>query len=69
MSKFMAVSRQATKLDKERIRMKTKIRDMEKEVSNKARERAKLGDEVKDLKNPIEELNHLQNKMMSSTPL
>ena len=49
--------------------MKTKIRDMEKEVSNKARERAKLGDEVKDLKNPIEELNHLQNNMMSSTPL
>ena len=59
MSKFMAASRQATELDKERIKMEMKIRDMEKEASHKARERAKLEDEVKDLKNPIEELNHL----------
>ena len=47
MSKFMAASRQATELDKERIRMEMKIRDMEKEASHKARERAKLEDEVK----------------------
>ena len=56
MSKFMAESRQATKLDKERIKMEMKNRDMEKEASHKARERVKLKDKVKDLKNFIEEL-------------
>lgn len=47
MSKFMAASRQAVDLDKERIRMKTKIRGM-KESSCKVGERRKLGDEVKE---------------------
>ncbi|XP_030939137.1 uncharacterized protein LOC115963993 isoform X2 [Quercus lobata] len=53
--KFMAASRQVVYLDKERIRMKTKIRDME-ESSRKVGERRKLGDEVKELKNLAEEL-------------
>ena len=38
MSKFMAGSRQATELDKKRIRLKTKVRDMGKEASRKAGE-------------------------------
>ena len=56
MSKFMVDSRQATELDKERIKMEMKNRDMEMEASRKAGERVKLKDEVKDLKNFIEEL-------------
>ena len=56
MSKFMADSRQATELDKERIKMEMKNRDIEMEASRKAGERVKLKDEVKDLKNFIEEL-------------
>lgn len=56
MTKFMAASRQAADLDKERIRMETKIRVIEKESSRKVRERRKLEDEVKDLKNLVEEL-------------
>ena len=55
MTKFLAVSKQVVYLDKERIRMKTKIRDME-ESSRKVGERRKLGDEVKELKNLAEEL-------------
>ena len=55
MTKFLAASRQVVYLDKERIRMKTKIRDME-ESSRKVGERRKLGDEVKELKNLAEEL-------------
>jgi len=56
MSKFMVESRQATKLDKERIKMEMKNKDIEKKVSCKAEERVKLKDEVKDLKNFVEEL-------------
>ena len=56
MSKFMADSRQAMELDKERIKMEMKNRDMEKEASCKAGERVRLKDEVKDLKNFVEEL-------------
>ena len=56
MTKFMVVYRQAVELDKEMIRMETKIRVMEKEVSCKSRERRKLEDEVKELKNHVEEL-------------
>ena len=56
MSKFMADSRQATELDKEKIKMEMKNRDMKMEASRKAGERVKLKDEVKDLKNFIEEL-------------
>lgn len=52
----MAVSRQAYKLDKERIRLETKVRGMEKEFSRRMRERMKLKDEVKELKNLAKEL-------------
>ena len=53
MSKFIARSKQATKLDKERIRLETKVRDMGKEASRKPGEKMKLEDEVKELKNLI----------------
>ena len=52
MSKFMAASRQAYELDKTKVRLKAKIRDMEKESSC----RMKLEAEVKELKNLAEEL-------------
>lgn len=42
MSKFMVASNQAMDLDKERIRLETKIHEMEKKASQKARERIKL---------------------------
>ena len=45
MSKFMAASKQATKLNKERIRLEMKVRDIKKESSHKAREGVKLEDE------------------------
>ena len=50
------MSRQATNADQERIRIKAKIRDMEKESSRKTRERMKLEAEVVELKNLVEEL-------------
>ena len=56
MTKFMAASRQAYELDKQRVRLEVKIRDMEKESSCLAEVRAKLEDEAKELKNLIEEL-------------
>ena len=50
------MSRQATNANQERIRIKAKIRDMEKESSRKTRERMKLEAEVVELKNLVEEL-------------
>lgn len=49
MSKFMAASRQGTKLDKEKIRTDTKVHAMEKELSRRARERLELEDKVNHL--------------------
>lgn len=56
MSKFMATSRQAYKLDKDTVRLKAKIRDMEKESSCRTGERMKLEAKVKELKNLAKEL-------------
>lgn len=52
----MAASRQSYKLDRTRVRLEAKIHDMEKEFSRRIGERAKLEDEVKELKNLVEEL-------------
>ena len=52
----MATSKQATKMDYERVRLEAKIRDMEKESSRKTGERMKLEAEVVELKNLVEEL-------------
>lgn len=56
MSKFMTASWQAYELDKESVRLETKVCDMEKELSHNTRERMKLEDEVKELKNLVKEL-------------
>ena len=56
MSKFMAASKQATELNKERIRLETKVHDIKKESSHKAREGVKLEDEIKELRNLVEKL-------------
>ena len=53
---FMVVSRQAHELEQMRVRLEAKIHDMEKESSHRAGERVKLKDEVKELKNLVEEL-------------
>lgn len=55
-TKFMVTSRQAANLDKERIKMEMKIKDMEKESIHRMRERMKLEVQVKELKNLAEEL-------------
>lgn len=56
MTKFMAASTQVADLDKERISMVMKIKDMEKDSSRRTGERMKLEDEVNELKNLTEEL-------------
>ena len=56
MTKFMAASRQAYELDKQKVRLEVKIRDMEKESSHWAEARTKLKDKVKELKNLVEDL-------------
>ena len=73
MSKFMAASRQAYKLDKTKVRLEAKIHDIEKESSCRMGKRMKLEAEVKELKNLAKELktdivekdtllNHLQKQ-------
>jgi len=52
----MAVFRQAYELDKERIRLETKVRDIEKESSRRVGEKVKQEDEIKELKNLVKEL-------------
>ena len=52
----MATSKQATKMDYERVRLEAKIHDMEKESSRKTGERMKLEAEVEELKNFAKEL-------------
>ena len=56
MTKFMAMSKQAYKLDKTRVMLKAKIRDMEKESGHRMWERMKLEVELKELKNLAVEL-------------
>lgn len=56
MTKFMAASTQVADLDKERISMVMKIKDMEKDSSRRTGERMKLEDGVNELKNLTEEL-------------
>ena len=65
MSKFMVAARQATELDKKRIRLKTKVRDMAKEASRKVGEKMKLVDMVKELKNLVKELRaNIERKLV-----
>ena len=52
----MAVSKQAYELDHERVRLEAQIREMQTESNCWAEVRVKLKEEVKKLKNLIEEL-------------
>ena len=56
MTKFMAASKQVYELDKQRVKLEAKIREIERESKRRAEVRAKLEDEVKELKNFIKEL-------------
>ena len=56
MTKFMAASKQVYELDKQRVKLEAKIREIERESKRWAEVRAKLEDEVKELKNLIKEL-------------
>ena len=56
MTKFMATSRQTYEMDKQWVRLEAKICEMEKESSYRAEVRTKQEDEVKELKNLVEEL-------------
>ena len=52
----MAASKQVYELDKQRVKLEAKIREIERESKRRAEVRAKLEDEVKELKNFIKEL-------------
>ena len=56
MSKFIAASKQATKMDQNRIRLEAKISEVQADCRGKAEVAAKAMDEVKELKNLVEEL-------------
>ena len=56
MSKFIAASRQATKLDKMRILLETRIQEVKDEWKKWAEVVTKAKDEAKELQNHIEEL-------------
>ena len=56
MSKFIAVSKQATKLDKTRILLETRVQEGRDKCKRWAKVAAKAKEEVKELKNHVEEL-------------
>ena len=73
MSKFIATSKQATKLDKTRILLETRIQDMRDECKKWAKVAAKAKEEVTEQQNLVQELridvveketrlNHLKKK-------
>lgn len=63
MSKFMAASKQATDLDKEKIRLDAKVLAMERELSKRAGERLNLEDKVKHLQFEVKELKNLAEEL------
>ena len=56
MSKIIVASRQTTEMNQERIRLEAKIREVEADYRGRAEVAAMAMDEVKDLKNLVEEL-------------
>lgn len=62
----MVASNQAMDLDKERIRLETKIHEMEKKASQKARERIKLEDKTKCLSSEVKELKNLAEELRTN---
>ena len=76
MSKFITASRQATELDKTRLLLENRIKDVKEERKVWAEVAAKVREEAKELRNLNEELqtdvlekdtrlDHLQKKKMS----
>ena len=56
MSKFIAASRQATEMENERIKLKTRIHKVKDDCRGWAKMAAKATNKVKELKNLVEEL-------------
>ena len=56
MSKFIAVSRQATEVDKTKILLKTRIQEVKDDCKGWAEAAAKATDEAKGMQNLIEKL-------------
>ena len=56
MFKFIATSRQATKLDKTRILLETRIQEVKDECKKWVEVAAKAKDDAKELQNHVEEL-------------
>ena len=56
MLKFMVVSKQATEMDHERIRLEARVREVQVDYRSRAEVATKVMDEVKELKNLVEEL-------------
>ena len=80
MSKFIAMSRQATEMDKTRILLEKRIQEIKDNCKGWVKVAAKAKDEAKDLQNLIEELrtdavekdtclNHLQKKNVKLSTL
>ena len=56
MSKFLAMSRQATEMNKTRILLETRIQEVKEECKRWVEVAAKAKDEAKELQNHVEEL-------------
>ena len=56
MSKFTAASRQATKMDQERIRLEVRVREVQADCRGRVEIATKAMDEVKEMKSLVEEL-------------
>ena len=56
MSKFMAASRQATKMDQERIRLEARVCEVQADCRGRVEIATKAMDEVKEMKSLVEEL-------------
>ena len=52
MSKFMVASKQATKMDHERVRLEARVHELQADCMSKAELVATATNEVKGLKNP-----------------
>ena len=56
MSKFMAASKQATEMDHEKVRLEVRVHEVQADCRSRAEFVAKATNEVKELKNLVEEL-------------
>ena len=66
MSKFMAASRQATDLDKDKIKMDAKVLALEWESNKRVAERLQLQDKVKHLEFEVKELKNVDKELKTN---